>query len=95
MELSKSFNIYLKGGHCEGNMSSDVLYSAETIHTFSNPRLAHGEKHGSGCVLSSALTAQLALGNDIEAAAGQANKYTHKFLASNESLLGYHQTVQL
>lgn len=93
MEMRRAFNIYLKGGHTESNTSMDVLYSKGEIVTFSNPRLPHGEKHGSGCVLSSALTAQLALGNDLETAAELANRYTHQFLASSDTLLGTHQPL--
>jgi hydroxymethylpyrimidine/phosphomethylpyrimidine kinase len=47
-------------------------------------------KHGSGCVLSSALTAQLALGHPLELAAIRAKRYTFQFLKSNKTLLGWH-----
>lgn len=83
-------NVYLKGGHSEGNIATDILYSNTGQYTYSNPRLPNGEKHGSGCVLSAAIAGYLALGNTIQMAAKQANKYVHNFLASNDSLLGYH-----
>lgn len=92
---SSDVNIYLKGGHSEDEtVSSDILFTKQMTHTFSNARLSKGEKHGSGCVLSSALTAHLALGRPIHAAAEHANKYTYQFLGSNESLLGYHKPLQ-
>jgi hydroxymethylpyrimidine/phosphomethylpyrimidine kinase len=93
MEMRRAFNIYLKGGHTESKVSLDVLYTKENIYTFSNPRLVNGEKHGSGCVLSSAITAQLALGKDLVTAAETANRYTYQFLASNDTLLGTHQPL--
>lgn len=95
MELRRAFNIYLKGGHTGSNMSMDVLYTKEDIYTFSNPRLPNGEKHGSGCVLSSSLTAQLALGKSLPDAAERANKYTYQFLGSSETPLGHHQPLAL
>jgi hydroxymethylpyrimidine/phosphomethylpyrimidine kinase len=88
---SRHTAIYLKGGHDnDARQATDTLYYRQRSYSFSNPRLPTGEKHGSGCVLSSALTAQLALGRDMETAARYANAYTHRFLASSDSLLGYH-----
>ena len=92
---SETLNIYLKGGHGTGNIITDLLFTKDHTYAFPNDRLSKGEKHGSGCVLSSALTAQLALGNEIEVAAENANAYTYNFLASNETLLGYHNPIQL
>ncbi len=92
---SANVNIYLKGGHADDAMSSDILFTKQTTYTFSNARLPHGEKHGSGCVLSAALTAHLALGHPVHTAAAHANKYTYRFLDSNSSLLGYHNPMPL
>jgi thiamine-phosphate pyrophosphorylase len=86
-----ALKIYLKGGHADNNASTDILYTHKQSFSFTNPRLPNGAKHGSGCVLSSALTAQLAKGNDIAIAAQNANRYTYQFLASNDTLLGIHQ----
>ena len=90
---SANVNIYLKGGHADTNKSSDTLFTRQTTYTFANDRLPNGEKHGSGCVLSSALTARLALGHAIHVAAEHANKYTYQFLNSNDTLLGYHNPL--
>ena len=89
--LSDTINVYLKGGHSNDSISTDLLFVKDHTYAFTNDRIPKGEKHGSGCVLSAALTAQLALGNELPLAAENANAYTHKFLASNESLLGNHQ----
>jgi hydroxymethylpyrimidine/phosphomethylpyrimidine kinase len=95
MEYRQAFNIYLKGGHTNNQTALDVLYTKEEPYTFTNPILPNGEKHGSGCVLSSALTAQLALGNDLVTAAEIANQYTYQFLGSSDTLLGSHQPLVL
>ena len=93
MRQSTMVNILLKGGHADDPLSTDILYSKQKALSYSNVRLSQGEKHGSGCVLSSALTAQLALSHEIQHAVEIANKYTYNFLASNETLLGYHNAV--
>jgi len=91
LEQSRHTAIYLKGGHDTDTLhATDTLYYRQCSYSFSNPRLPKGEKHGSGCILSSALTAQLALGRDMQTAARYANAYTNRFLASSDSLLGYH-----
>jgi hydroxymethylpyrimidine/phosphomethylpyrimidine kinase len=92
---SEHVNIYLKGGHSDSLSATDFLYTNDHTYAFSNDRLPNGAKHGSGCVLSAALTAQLALGNDIAGAAEIANLYTYQFLASSETLLGYHNPVKI
>jgi len=58
-----------------------------------DPMVSSGEvypKHGSGCVLSSALTANLALGYPLPIAAERAKRYVERFLTSNKTLLGWH-----
>jgi len=95
LQYSAYVNIFLKGGHADDALSSDILFTTGKTYTYSNLRLPYGEKHGSGCVLSSALAAQLALGNPLHIAAENANKYTYRFLASSETLLGYHNPFKL
>jgi hydroxymethylpyrimidine/phosphomethylpyrimidine kinase len=92
-QLSDTLNIYLKGGHSNESIVTDLLYVKDHTYAYSNDRIPKGEKHGSGCVLSAALTANLALGRELPVAAENANSYVHNFLASNESLLGYHKTT--
>ncbi len=92
---SETINIYLKGGHSDESTILDLLFTSDHTYAFSNERLPNGEKHGSGCVLSAALTAQLALGNDLPTAAENANSYTYRFLASSDTLLGHHQPLQV
>ena len=82
--------VLLKGGHAEGNFSTDLLLQSGLRHEFSAVRLPHGEKHGSGCVLSAAVLAQLAKGQNLVDACRAAKAYTTAFLASNDTLLGYH-----
>jgi hydroxymethylpyrimidine/phosphomethylpyrimidine kinase len=82
--------VLLKGGHATGPEATDVLLAGGKRHEFSAPRLPHGEKHGSGCVLSAAVLARLALGDDLGAACRAGKAYTAAFLGSNDTLLGHH-----
>jgi hydroxymethylpyrimidine/phosphomethylpyrimidine kinase len=90
---SQSLNIYLKGGHSDKSSITDLLFVQDHTYVFAQDRLEYGAKHGSGCVLSAALTAQLALGHELPVAAENANRYTHQFLASSNTLLGHHQPL--
>lgn len=47
-------------------------------------------KHGSGCVLSSSLAANLSLGYTLPIAATRSKKYIEQFLTSNKTNLGWH-----
>jgi hydroxymethylpyrimidine/phosphomethylpyrimidine kinase len=92
--LSSFCNVYLKGGHDEENTGRDILYfenKKQLIFEASQTNLS--SKHGSGCVLSSAITANLAKGMSLENACAEGKKYVSAFLASNDSLLGYHKVV--
>ncbi len=90
--ISERTNVYLKGGHRTTKKGWDEVYYSAIVQI----NLAPGvdkvyEKHGSGCVLSSALAANLATEMSIEDACKNAKRYTEQFLNSNESLLGNHE----
>lgn len=84
--------IFLKGGHNPRFPGRDILWSRGTAIVMEADAAmgAVYPKHGSGCVLASALTAGLALGYTLPVAALRAKQYTAKFLTSNKSLLGWH-----
>lgn len=89
-KLSAYSNVLLKGGHNEAEKGVDYLYTkniAKRLEANTNEMFS---KHGSGCVLSSAITANLALGADLFTACQKAKHYIEQFLSSNKSLLGYH-----
>lgn len=86
--------VLLKGGHATEALATDVLLAAGQRHAFGAPRLPHGAKHGSGCVLSAAVLARLALGQNLAEACRAGKAYTTAFLASNNTLLGYHYRTQ-
>ncbi len=89
---SKHYNILLKGGHNKKNKGVDKLYENKKKTTLFPRKGNHYPKHGSGCILSSAITAYLALGNDLKTACIKGKEYTADVLKSNSGLLGYHHS---
>lgn len=83
--------LLLKGGHATGNTPyvEDTLYSTSGQWTFRVPRSALS-KHGTGCVLASAIAAHLALGKPLQEAARLAQLYVAQFIGSHPSRLGIH-----
>ncbi|WP_339841690.1 hydroxymethylpyrimidine/phosphomethylpyrimidine kinase [uncultured Maribacter sp.] len=89
--ISSFTNIYLKGGHRKDKKGYDELYYSKIIMVNIPPFLDEViEKHGSGCVLSSALASNITLDIELEDACKNAKYYTEQFLNSHPSLLGIH-----
>ena len=58
--------VLLKGGHLAGETVSDLLLARDgEPHWMRAPRIATANTHGTGCSLSSAIAAHLALGSDL------------------------------
>jgi hydroxymethylpyrimidine/phosphomethylpyrimidine kinase len=90
LTLSKYCPVLLKGGHNPDKIGVDYLYLEDEVFRLSPTATLVFEKHGSGCVLSSAITANLALEQDLKTACGNAKKYIETYLQSNQTKLGYH-----
>ena len=71
--------VLLKGGHLGGDMLTDVLALADEPATYwqrlSGPRIRSRNVHGTGCTLSSAIAAHLALGYTLEEAVQAGHGY--------------------
>jgi hydroxymethylpyrimidine/phosphomethylpyrimidine kinase len=88
--LSKYCPVLLKGGHNPNEIGYDYLYLENEFFSFAPNTNKVFEKHGSGCVLSSAITANLALKQDLKKACVNAKKHIETYLQSNPTKLGYH-----
>lgn len=90
-EICKYYRFHLlwKGGHNAEAVSVDRLISPDAVHCFTVERNMY-QKHGTGCVLSSAVTAYLAQGYSLAEACRKAQVYVSRLMDSNDSLLGYH-----
>lgn len=89
-KLSASCHVLLKGGHRKNYPGLDHLYFHQQCMPLEPAQSTLIAKHGSGCVLSAAIVANLALEENLLTACTKAKLYIEKFLSSNNSSLGYH-----
>jgi hydroxymethylpyrimidine/phosphomethylpyrimidine kinase len=66
--------VLVKGGHSQGD-ALDVLYDGSGFYHFSVERIHTQNIHGTGCTLSSAIAANLALGYPLPEAVKRAKTY--------------------
>ncbi len=83
-------SILLKGGHNLNETGKDQLFMKNKILDLHPTEIDCFEKHGSGCVLSSAIASNLALNQTLEMACKNAKNYIEKYLSSTSTLIGYH-----
>lgn len=68
--------VLLKGGHLVGDDVVDVLVEADgTASRFGAQRIVTPNGHGTGCTLSSAIAARLAMGDTLQGAVQNARHY--------------------
>ena len=68
-------SVLLKGGHLGGTTSTDVLFHAQKIHRLESMRIFGVSTHGTGCMLSAAVAANLAAGNSLVNAVKEAKTF--------------------
>ena len=78
--------VLLKGGHLKGPESSDLLMGGGVSRRFTAPRVPTANTHGTGCTLSSAITAGLAQGLDMVQATARAKDYVTEALKAADRL---------
>ena len=80
--------VLVKGGHATGDESADVLVqSGRDPVWFRAPRIATRNTHGTGCTLSSAITAGLAKGAALEEAVGEGKRFIAAAIAAADRLM--------
>jgi len=67
--------VLVKGGHGRGAGLRDLLFDGRFFTEFTAPRIRTRATHGTGCTLSSAIAANLALGLDLDEAIVAAIRY--------------------
>ena len=76
----------IKGGHVESKTIIDVLVTGDGVRRFEHARIDTRSTHGTGCTLSAAVTASLALGHDLETAVERGLDFVHAAIANAPSL---------
>ncbi|MGN6099191.1 MAG: bifunctional hydroxymethylpyrimidine kinase/phosphomethylpyrimidine kinase [Bosea sp. (in: a-proteobacteria)] len=80
-------NVLIKGGHGGGDVSSDLLRLAGgSRQRFNAPRVETRNTHGTGCTLSSAIAANLAKGQTLPEAVGNAKSYISAAIAAADQV---------
>lgn len=76
----------VKGGHLAGDQLVDVLFDGTTLHRFAHARIATTSTHGTGCTLSAAIAAAMALRVPLRNAVELGLEYVHRAIASAPGL---------
>jgi len=66
--------VLIKGGHLPGE-AADLFFDGQTVTVLRAPRIDTASTHGTGCVLSAAITALLAQGVALPAAVAEAKEF--------------------
>ena len=82
-------NILIKGGHMEDEKAIDLLYDGSSYVTFASDRYVSKNTHGTGCTLSSAITAELSKGKSLELAIQNAKKYISEAIKNAPNNIGH------
>lgn len=87
-------NVLVKGGQLDG-AAVDVLWSEGMTRTFAAERIKTQHTHGTGCVLSAAITARLAAGDDCLTAVTTAKRFITEAIRTVPGLGGGYGPVNM
>ena len=73
-ELGPQF-VVVKGGHLDGSQAVDLLYDGQEIVHYKIERVPSKHTHGTGCTFASAITAELAKGENVVDAVNTAKTF--------------------
>ena len=75
--LTRKFGVpfLVKGGHMRGKQTVDVLFDGKHFHEYRAARVPNIKAHGTGCVFSAAIAANLALGNNLPESVASAKRF--------------------
>lgn len=76
----------VKGGHLPGETATDVLATGSTIRELVARRVPSRHTHGTGCQLSAAIAAHLALGHGLDSAVDRGKRFVTVAIAGGLAL---------
>ncbi len=82
--------VLVKGGHLTDEMLVDLLVTPEGTMRYEHRRVATTSTHGTGCTLSAAIAAGLALGQSLETAVSGGIDFVQRALLAAPGLGGGH-----
>ena len=84
---ARNYNLLIKGGHAEGLEMADRLCLANgTERVYVTEKIESTNLHGTGCALSSAIAASLALGYSLEDAVARGKDYVTEAIRGGRNL---------
>jgi hydroxymethylpyrimidine/phosphomethylpyrimidine kinase len=86
LEGAGAGTVMVKGGHLGGEASPDLVWSGGEGRWLEAPRVPGRHTHGTGCVLSAAITAELARGMDAPDACVAAKAFVTRAIAAGVEL---------
>jgi hydroxymethylpyrimidine/phosphomethylpyrimidine kinase len=85
--------LVLKGGHSNEPQVEDKLFiKGEVVDHISHPR-KNKTLHGSGCIFSSSIAANIASGKSLESSFREANKYVYELMQGSNTRLAAHHIL--
>jgi hydroxymethylpyrimidine/phosphomethylpyrimidine kinase len=87
-ELGAS-HVVVKGGHMDGD-AADLFYDGREFTTFSAPRIATTDTHGTGCTFSAAVATFLGRGMGVLGAVEEAKRYITRAIRTAWRIGGGH-----
>jgi hydroxymethylpyrimidine kinase/phosphomethylpyrimidine kinase len=78
----------VKGGHLSSETIVDLLVTPAGVRRFTHQRIDTSSVHGTGCTLSAAITAGLALGRSLDDAVEAGLEFVHRAIAEAPGLGG-------
>lgn len=78
--------VLVKGGHLDGEESPDCLVAEGALRWLESPRIHARHTHGTGCVLSAAITSELARGMEPADACVAAKRFVERAIAAGVDL---------
>tara|TARA_B110001452_G_scaffold264090_1_gene266512 strand:- start:436 stop:1248 length:813 start_codon:yes stop_codon:yes gene_type:complete len=76
-------NVFIKGGHLDSKIVSDVFVNKNEIFIIKNKRIATKNTHGTGCTLSSAIATFYSCGKTLKRSCELASKYVNNAIGYN------------
>ena len=76
--------VLMKGGHLDGHEAIDLLMTADAVHRFATAKIPSPNLHGTGCVLSSAIAAHVALGAPLAEAVERAKAFVGQAIVAGQ-----------
>jgi len=109
MQSMGAKNVLIKGGHgpntksgmrhvepsTEAKKAKDYLFSGDDVHIFEADYIETNSTHGTGCTLSAAITANLALGNDLMASIDIAKRFVTEAIRTAPGLGHGHSPLNI